>query len=277
VVVLSLIILVVIVSNVILWSYQMNQLDWDKTQETIAIAGVSRITHSSWFTVQGEFVANTGSRTGGSYVDTQAINGSYESFRESNPPRTLDINGTFTIDYSEYPSAYIQSVEVLLRYAASDAGERWYIKAYDWTTGTYSSVGFNSTSGSTPSAGWSTYSVNLTNQWQSYLSTDGKMFIKIHDEGLDSIRTSVDIDFLAVRVVGNGSLFTFQNKGSRTIHLVSLWIANSMQHRRYDMDEFVNSGETSYYLRPDISLPFGSSFTVKVITERGNSAIYTDA
>jgi hypothetical protein len=255
----------------------MNQLDWDKTQETIAISNVSRLTHSSWFTAQGEFAVNIGSRIGGSYVDTQAINGSYESFQESDIARTLDVNGTFTVDFSEYPSAYIQSVEVLLRYAASDASEKWDIKAYDWTTKTYSGNGFNSTSGSTPSAGWTTYSVNLTDQWQSYLSNSGRMFIKIHDDGPDSIRTAIDIDFLAVRVAMNGSVFIIQNVGSRTIHLVSLWVTNSTQHKRYDVDEFVNSGETFSYSRPNISLPFGSSFTAKVITERGNAAIYTAA
>jgi hypothetical protein len=40
IVVLSLIILVVIVSNVIMWSYQMNQLDWERNQEKIEITGV---------------------------------------------------------------------------------------------------------------------------------------------------------------------------------------------------------------------------------------------
>lgn len=275
--VLSLIILVVIVSNVILWSYQMNQLDWDKAQESLSISEVHRLTRSSWFTTLSEFRVDTGSRTSGAYVDTQAINDSYESFQESDPAGTFDINGTFTADLSEYPSAHVQSVEVLLRYAVSDGGEKWYIKAYDWTTKTYSSNGFNSTSGSTPNAGWNTYSVNLTDQWQSYVSNDGRMFIKIIDEGPDSTRTNIDIDFLAIRVAVDGSVFIFQNKGSRTIHLVSLWIENSTQHRRYNMNEFVNSGEAFSYSRLDISLPNESSFTVKVITERGNAAIYTDA
>jgi len=40
VVVLSLVIIVVIVSNVILWSYQMNQLDWEKSREKLEITKV---------------------------------------------------------------------------------------------------------------------------------------------------------------------------------------------------------------------------------------------
>jgi hypothetical protein len=39
---LSLVLIVVIVANVILWSYQMNQLDWEKMRENIAIVDVSR-------------------------------------------------------------------------------------------------------------------------------------------------------------------------------------------------------------------------------------------
>jgi len=42
VVMLSLVLIVVIVANVILWSYQMNQLDWEKMRENIAIVDVSR-------------------------------------------------------------------------------------------------------------------------------------------------------------------------------------------------------------------------------------------
>ena len=71
-----------------------------------------------------------------------------------------------------------------------------------------------------------------------------------------------------------GSQFTFQNDGSLTAHLVSLWIINSTDHQRYDISVFVNSAETKTYLLEDISLPTGS-YTVKVVTERGNTAVYS--
>ena len=71
-----------------------------------------------------------------------------------------------------------------------------------------------------------------------------------------------------------GSQFTFQNDGSLTVHLVSLWIINSTDHQQYDISVFVNSAETKNYLRDDISLPTGS-YTVKVVTERGNTAVYS--
>ena len=72
----------------------------------------------------------------------------------------------------------------------------------------------------------------------------------------------------------SGSQFTFENDGGLTVHLVSLWIINSTDHQRYNISVFINSAETKNYLRDDISLPTGS-YTVKVVTERGNTAVYS--
>ena len=56
---LSLVILVIITSNVILWSYQMNQLDWEKMQENIEITDVAWVNSSSLFSFH-----NKGASTG---------------------------------------------------------------------------------------------------------------------------------------------------------------------------------------------------------------------
>ena len=69
--------------------------------------------------------------------------------------------------------------------------------------------------------------------------------------------------------------FTFKNKGPLTTHLVSLWIIDSTIHRRYDIDLIINPGETLSYVRSDIHLPKGQ-YMVKVVTERGNIAIYSN-
>lgn len=42
VVMLSLVLIVTIVGNVVLWSYQMNQLDIDRMQETVVLTNVSK-------------------------------------------------------------------------------------------------------------------------------------------------------------------------------------------------------------------------------------------
>jgi len=83
-----------------------------------------------------------------------------------------------------------------------------------------------------------------------------------------------DVSITNVERVTYGSQFTFENGGGLTVHLVSLWIINSTAHQRYDISVFVNSADTKNYLRDDISLPTGS-YTVKVVTERGNTAVYS--
>jgi len=77
VIVLSLILIVVIVSNVILWSYEMNQYDWERMHEDLAITDVYslNVTYSEWFPTQIEYQVNIGSRQSGSYIDTQAVDG----------------------------------------------------------------------------------------------------------------------------------------------------------------------------------------------------------
>ena len=73
---------------------------------------------------------------------------------------------------------------------------------------------------------------------------------------------------------GSGSQFTFENDGGLTVHLVSLWIINSTDHQRYEINVFINSAETKTYLREDIPILTGN-YTVKAVTERGNIAVYS--
>jgi len=168
---------------------------------------------------------------------------------------------------------YIETVEIQLRCRANDTLEKWYLKAYNWTALGYSDSGFNNTSGHAPTTGWDMYAVNLTDKWRSYVSDSGTMYVKLQDNQADVNQTTIDIDFLAVRATIDGTKFTFQNKGSSTSHLVSLWVNNSTQHQRYDVNIFVNSGDRIYYIRVDISLP-NKPYTVKVVTERGNMAVF---
>jgi hypothetical protein len=191
---------------------------------------------------------------------------------ESQGVNKLEIDGTFVMDTSTYPASYIRTVEIQIRFRPSDTGDRWYLKAYNWTSSAYSDSGFNSTIGYTPTTGWNYYAVNLTDQWNSYVYGNGTICVKFLDEGADSNQTTVDIDFLAVRAVINGTKFAFQNEGSLTCHLVSLWITNSTNHQRCDINLFINSGDSVSYIRVDISLQ-NTSYIVKVVTERGNIAV----
>jgi hypothetical protein len=276
VVVLGLIIVAMIVTNVFLWNYEMNRLDWERMQETIEISDVAIATNSSWFAAQNEYALNMGNHTNGTYVDTQAVDDDFETFKEA--PATvqrLDLIGNFALDVTTYPLEYINTIEIQQRFKASDSTEKWYLKALNWTSSTYVDTGFNSTVGYVPTTGWDYYTVNLTDQWNSYVHANGTLSLKVVDEGEDIDETTVDIDFLAVRASIDGMRFTFKNKGSLTCHLLSLWVNNSTDHQRYNVDVFVNAGETVVYIRSDIGSP-NKPYITKIVTERGNVAIYSE-
>lgn len=281
VVALGLVIVVTIVVNVFLWNFEMNQLDWEKIKEDIKITDVAHVnvTRSFWFVAQSEYIVNTGNHMNGTYEDTKVANdGNWETFQEGtgSPSYRLDINGTFILDVSAYPLESISTVEIQLRYRASDGFEKCFLKAYNWTAQAYRDNGFNLTAGHTPTGGWDNYAINLTDKWRSYVRGDGTIYVKFHDEGNDAVGTTIDIDFLGVRTVASGTRFTFKNKGSSTSHLVSLWVNNSTHHRRYNISIFVNTGDTESYIRSDISLP-NKPYTVKIVTERGNIAIHSES
>jgi hypothetical protein len=103
---------------------------------------------------------------------------------------------------------------------------------------------------------------------------------KMKVKGVKTTDTQFDfkadwIEYKAIKAIkAGGTSFTFENTGSLTCHLVSLWIINSTVHQRHDIDVFINSGETYTYIRDDIDLPDGQC-TVKVVTERGNTGVYS--
>lgn len=126
---------------------------------------------------------NLGSHVSGTYIDTKVIDGNWGTFREeSSPPKyRLDVNGTFIIDLSTYSLSLIHTIEVQMRYRASDTLEKWYLKAYNWVSNTYSDSGFNNTLGHT-SGNWDYYAIKFTDEWRDYVQDDGAMIIKLHDE-----------------------------------------------------------------------------------------------
>lgn len=279
VVALSLVIILAIVTDIVLWNYEMNQVDYEKIKENIILSNIEQITHSSWFNVQSEYSINFGSRIDGDFLDTQYLDTTYESFTENvngsaSETNSFDMIGSFKIDLSKYQLDYVKTVEIMLHYRSEDSSENWNLEAYDWSSSTYSNIGFNSTKGHTPTMSWDYYSINLTDTWQNYVNSNGTINIKLLDQGPDSQQTSIDIDFFGIRVKIDATQFTFENNGSFTVHLVSLWIINATEHLRYDMTVFVNSAETETYLRNDIVLPTGI-YSVKIVTERGNMAVYS--
>ncbi|MEM3874495.1 MAG: hypothetical protein QXU45_05120 [Candidatus Bathyarchaeia archaeon] len=182
----------------------------------------------------------------------------------------LEITNNFTIDLSAYPLNYVYGVEILVRYNVSEAAGRWFIKAYDWASESFSDAGFNVTEGDQPAANvWNDYAVSMAKNWTRYIRSDGTVQIMFCDEGTSENQTLVHVDFVGVRVILNGISLEMKNSGATTAHIVSIWVINATHHMRYDADFFINSGESATYIRVDIPPPAGD-FTVKIVTERGN-------
>lgn len=278
--VLSLVILVIIASNVILWNYQMNDLDWERMKENIAITEVASATNSSWFGMEKECDINIGSCINGSYEATKiSSDGRCETFREETFTPAIDetwelsLEGVFRIDTKTFPTQHIHGINIQLRYKASDSNESYHLKAYNWTSEEFSNLGFNIT-GQVPTAEWNSYNVNITRH-DTYIHDNGTILVRFHDFGEDEVQTVIEIDFFAVKVLINGTKFIFENNGYLTIHIVSLWVNNLTWHERITIDIFIDYADTVTYIRSDVKTP-NKPYNVKIFTERGNSAVFSE-
>ncbi|XES77144.1 MAG: hypothetical protein ACBZ72_13360 [Candidatus Bathyarchaeia archaeon] len=82
-VMLSLVLIIIIVGNVFLASFQMNQLDMERMRETLTLSRVQETTQtSSPFTVQKDFTLMAGEVQSGDYSDTQSLGAGFETFRQ---------------------------------------------------------------------------------------------------------------------------------------------------------------------------------------------------
>jgi hypothetical protein len=188
----------------------------------------------------------------------------------------LKISNDYSVDLSTYPRDYIQGIEVLIRYNATEDAERWFLRAFNWATSTFSDTGFNTTAGSQPTLGeWNEYAVAVSGNLTDYVNAEGVMRIEFSDEGLSTNQTEVGIDFLAVRAIIDGTRIDLKNLSPLSLHIVAVWITNSASHQRFNADLFLNPGESITYIRSDITLPL-DFLLAKVVTERGNSAVFSE-
>ena len=91
---------------------------------------------------------------------------------------------------------------------------------------------------------------------------------------LDLDRMQETVTITDVSKQGSGTRIEMKNTGSLSLHIVAVWISTSTTHQRYDADLFLNSGESITYDRADIEFP-KDDFVAKVITERGNIAVFS--
>jgi len=69
----------------------------------------------------------------------------------------------------------------------------------------------------------------------------------------------------------DGPTITLYNRGSVTVHLISLWVDSPTIHQRYDMNLFVNAGDSANITCNDIN---ASASIVKVISDRGTISVF---
>jgi hypothetical protein len=75
--------------------------------------------------------------------------------------------------------------------------------------------------------------------------------------------------------VSKGSIsFEIKNSSPNSVHIVAVWIITSSTHQRYSIDFFLNSGETGIFTQNGVTLP-QEFILAKVVTERGNTAVYS--
>ncbi|MEM2521974.1 MAG: hypothetical protein QXW82_02320 [Candidatus Bathyarchaeia archaeon] len=183
---------------------------------------------------------------------------------------SLFLIGDFNLELAVHPIENIFSIETHIRFKASDTGEYWVLEVYNWVNGHYEEVNIL-----LPARYFKDYVLNLGDNWQNYVnSSNGTIRLAFHDENGDIVPTTLDIDFFAVKVIlKHGVVMAFDNQGASTMHIVAIWINNATVHKRYDVDIFINVGETLTVIREDISLPDGW-FMVKAVTERGNIGVF---
>ena len=280
---LSLVLIAIVVSNVILWSYQMNELDLERMQEKINVSNATRVTRSPLSTPITDYTITAGSKIGGSYTLTKTLDNVGERFREertqifnaftvtTSETYRLCLNNDFKMNLNAYPLSYIRGIEILTRYNTTVDSEKWFLRAFNWSSSDFEVLDIQ---GNQPIANqWNDYAANVTNQWEDYVNSDGTIRLEFADQGNGTDQATIEIDFQGVRVMIDGTSVRLKNSGQYSAHIVAIWITNSTDHQRYSASLFINSGEETEYLRVELNLPEGN-FTTRVVTEKGNIAVF---
>ncbi len=151
------------------------------------------------------------------------------------------------------------------------------IQLYDYSAEAYATggEGFLSYASSATSNTYESRNQTVNFNTTRFRSATGTWRIKV--KGVKDTDSQFDFkaDWIEFSVLTKGTVFTFKNEGAPTAHLVSLWVNNSTQHQRLDISLFVNYGDTAFYYRSDINLP-NKPYVVKVVTERGNIAVFSE-
>lgn len=89
-------------------------------------------------------------------------------------------------------------------------------------------------------------------------------------------RMQENVEIVNVANTVDGTTFALQNKGSVTAHLVSLWVDSTTIHQRYEMNLYINAGDSVNYTLSNMGLVDNASI-VKVTTERGTVSVFNSS
>lgn len=91
---------------------------------------------------------------------------------------------------------------------------------------------------------------------------------------LDLQRMQETVTLKSVSSAKGTTSFEIKNSGPNSVHIVAVWIITPSSHTRYNADFFLNPGETGVYTQKSLSLP-QNYILAKIVTERGNTAVYS--
>lgn len=115
----------------------------------------------------------------------------------------------------------------------------------------------------------------ITTGLTDFRNVTGYWKIRIRGTKADNTQFDFKADWVEFKAAKRaGALFTFKNAGSLTSHIVAVWVNNATHHHRYEKNVFINSGDTTSYVWSDINLP-SKPYNIKIVTERGNTAIFS--
>ncbi len=89
---------------------------------------------------------------------------------------------------------------------------------------------------------------------------------------MDRERIQESITINSAKQTEKGIALEIKNNGPEGAQIVALWIVDSNNHERFEVDLFVNSGENAQFVLSDIKLP--ESYTlIRIVTNKGNAAV----
>ncbi len=266
---LGLIIIVIIVTNVFIWNYEMNAIDLEKSQEQISIESINRGNSVSYNPTGYNLLQGT-RLISGSTNNIASDDSVYMTVRSTRgyPRAQVEFTGTSDLGNWTVLTWKIDS-------AWSQGNVAVTFQLFDYNLGAYptSGDGFISYNSSVTPYVDETEDQTITIDAIRFLNGSGQWKIMVTGTMTSITQFDMEIDFIELRV-RNTSEFLLRNGGPVTVHVVSLWVVNSVVHQRYDVDVYLNSGEDILFKKDDITIPSGQC-TVRIVTERGNIAVLT--